>query len=607
MKSYSSLFFTIFLTLLSFFYKANAQDEGKNWALVVSKGAPFTAQVWRNRTYFPKKEIAEFWNKGYAVSSITHNLGTWSVIFSKGLNYGQQYFVSSVEFPEDLINDYWEKNYRVTNIAYGDNNWTLFMATQTPYYDQKLLVRDYFPESDIKDLWGKGYFITTLEYGKGNWVVVLSKGTGYSTQSYRTRSYFPKNEIKELWDSGHDITSLSFGDDTWAVVMSKGINYNEQLWKTSNSFPEKEIRDFWDKGYYITGIHHGLQQANQNPKIPLPEITWNKPAASLTRVTQSEFVLKACVKSQVPITRVTVYINGAVPILTESTNFEVVPGEGCDVTVERKIRLTKGNNEIKLVITNKAGSTTADIRQIQYDATSNPTQVATDLTKEKKIAFLIGNAGYSGFPLKSPLNNVRLLEASLKSIGFDVLKFENLGSEEIKKALADFGTKLKDYKAALFYFSGYGMQLKGNNLMLPVGTNFTSENETEKASLSIGQVLSQMENAGIKHKLLFIDAITDHNFDRPWLRSTQNNGLISADVGSGTMLSFSGDFGKVISEGNSNLGFYAEELAKQIKTPNLKMTDILKKIQEEVVRRSNNTQDPRHSNYLSTEFYLLKK
>src|SRR5687767_6951848 len=78
---------------------------------------------------------------------------------------------------------------------------------------------------------------------------------------------------------------------------------------------------------------------------------------------------------------------------------------------------------------------------------------------QKRLALVIGNSSYKfGGSLKNPVNDARAMAGTLQSMGFDVMKFEDLSGTDMKKAINDFGKKLAGYDVGLFYYAGHGIQ-----------------------------------------------------------------------------------------------------------------------------------------------------
>ena len=66
----------------------------------------------------------------------------------------------------------------------------------------------------------------------------------------------------------------------------------------------------------------------------------------------------------------------------------------------------------------------------------------------------------------------------------------------MKKRIDLFGKKLKSGNGVgLFYFSGHGMQVKGENYLIPVGAKIDSEEYVEYESVRAGRIVAKMESA----------------------------------------------------------------------------------------------------------------
>ena len=93
------------------------------------------------------------------------------------------------------------------------------------------------------------------------------------------------------------------------------------------------------------------------------------------------------------------------------------------------------------------------------------------LTGLNRVALVVGNSNYSGEigRLGNPVNDVRTMARTLEQTEFSVTKFEDTSYSELREAIWDFGKQLREADAALFYFSGHGVQYNGSNYLLPYG------------------------------------------------------------------------------------------------------------------------------------------
>ena len=61
----------------------------------------------------------------------------------------------------------------------------------------------------------------------------------------------------------------------------------------------------------------------------------------------------------------------------------------------------------------------------------------------KRLALVIGNAGYKSAPLRNPVNDARAMTVTLRGLGFEVIALENANQSHMKRAIDEFGKKLR--------------------------------------------------------------------------------------------------------------------------------------------------------------------
>lgn len=111
---------------------------------------------------------------------------------------------------------------------------------------------------------------------------------------------------------------------------------------------------------------------------------------------------------------------------------------------------------------------------------------------EKRIALLIGNQGYAAKvgPLKNPHNDVNLIEASLKQIGFRVTVFKDAGYREMDTAIKEhIATVRKAGREAIsfFYYSGHGVANPDTQINYLIPTDVKDANDPKLWHLSFEQ------------------------------------------------------------------------------------------------------------------------
>ena len=229
---------------------------------------------------------------------------------------------------------------------------------------------------------------------------------------------------------------------------------------------------------------------------------------------------------------------------------------------------------------------------------------APDMTKvERRLALVIGNAAYKNSPLKNPANDARVMAEALKSRGFDVLRYENVGQKEMKKAVIEFGRRLQEAGGVgLFYFAGHGMQVAGRNFMVPIDAEIRSEAEVEAESVEVGSVLSRMETAKNRLNIVVLDACRDNPFGRSFRGASR--GLASIDAPAGTLIAYATAPGRVAADGDGANGPYGAELARAMAVPGLKIEDVFKRVRVAVQQQTRGDQVPWESSSLTGDFYF---
>src|ERR1019366_7432872 len=90
---------------------------------------------------------------------------------------------------------------------------------------------------------------------------------------------------------------------------------------------------------------------------------------------------------------------------------------------------------------------------------------------EKRIALVIGEASYKEHPLATAANDAGLIAQTLQAAGFDVTGARDLDEDGLRRALRDFLDKAGasgPETVAFVYFAGLGLQLDGENYLIPV-------------------------------------------------------------------------------------------------------------------------------------------
>jgi hypothetical protein len=220
---------------------------------------------------------------------------------------------------------------------------------------------------------------------------------------------------------------------------------------------------------------------------------------------------------------------------------------------------------------------------------------------ESKLALLIGNAAYRLAPLRTPVNDVRLMEAALKEAGFTVMKGENASLRDMRRLVRDFGDKLKaNGGVGLFYFAGHGVQVRGENFLVSTDSDTRREDEVADDSLNANTILEKMQTAGNRVNLVILDASRSSPFTVKSRSAVE--GLAGMRAPGGSLIAYSTAPGSVAPDGTGRNGLYAENLARTIRLPGLPVEEVFKQVRSAVRKQSNNLQNPWENMALEGQF-----
>jgi uncharacterized caspase-like protein len=138
-----------------------------------------------------------------------------------------------------------------------------------------------------------------------------------------------------------------------------------------------------------------------------------------------------------------------------------------------------------------------------------------------RVALVIGNNHYANLPdsrqLTSPAADAEDVAAALKALGYTVISggaVTNAGKDTIISATEKFATAAKGADAAVFYYSGHGVQVGEDNYLLPSDAPRLTGISVLKnrAVLLRDSVMVALEEANVKTKVIILDCCRDNPF-----------------------------------------------------------------------------------------------
>jgi hypothetical protein len=279
--------------------------------------------------------------------------------------------------------------------------------------------------------------------------------------------------------------------------------------------------------------------------------------------------------------------------LASGSQNEVRIGGGDDT----KTRSFSAPSKLTAAVTSK---NEASPPKVNPPATSEVTSTAP--SAQKRLALVIGNGSYTGSFLANPENDARAMKNVLVQYGFDVLEYENLTQAQMKKAMDEFGNRLKNYDVGLFFYAGHGIQAKGYNYLIPVDADLKSEEQVEYDCVQADRILALMEASGTDVNIIILDACRNNPFERSWTRSSSGKGLAFMNAPKGSLIAYATAPGSTASDGSGNNGLYTSALLESIKIPKINILQVFQNVRVIVSDKSEGRQVPWESTSLTGDF-----
>ncbi len=224
----------------------------------------------------------------------------------------------------------------------------------------------------------------------------------------------------------------------------------------------------------------------------------------------------------------------------------------------------------------------------------------------KRIALVVGNAQYVHVGgLRNPVNDATLIASTLTKLGFTLVNggpMLNLDKQQFDDAIEKFSAELDSADVALFYYAGHGgLQLDGDNYLLPVDANPTSPTDARIQTENAQLLLSLMRDDKAKLNIVLLDACRNS----PFLSISRGGSglhLMSAPVG--TVIAFATSPDEVASDGVGDHSPYAAALSASLGARGLSVSDMLNQAGRMVFDATEGAQLPWVSNTPLPLYYL---
>ena len=231
---------------------------------------------------------------------------------------------------------------------------------------------------------------------------------------------------------------------------------------------------------------------------------------------------------------------------------------------------------------------------------------------EKRVALVIGNSEYQNVtPLPNPQRDAKAMTGMLEKLGFTVVSGTDLDRQGMADKLREFASKAENADTVLYFYAGHGIQLDGQNYLIPVDADLNNEMDVKLSTLDIDLMLQQTPLTA-RVKLVLLDACRNNPFNEQIARSlgktrsaAVGNGLAEMKPTFGTMIAYATGPGEVALDGETLNSPFTKALLKFLPEQGLEIGQAMTRVRAAVYEDTGNRQLPWENKNLTSDYYLV--
>jgi TPR repeat protein len=230
---------------------------------------------------------------------------------------------------------------------------------------------------------------------------------------------------------------------------------------------------------------------------------------------------------------------------------------------------------------------------------------------ERRVAFVVGNSAYKNVPvLPNPASDAQAVAKALKKSGFEVISAVDLDQASFEVQFESFIRSMKGADVSLFYYSGHGIQVNGDNRVIPIDADLSAAADLEIETVSVRSIVSYMKQNS-KTQLLYLDACRNNPFPSSKFLvgadsevGLTNVGLAASDGELGSLVAFSTQPGAVAIDGTDDNSPFTKSFLQQSFRLGIDVEQAFASITEDVWAATQERQRPWLASGLTDPIFL---
>src|SRR5262249_20313051 len=117
---------------------------------------------------------------------------------------------------------------------------------------------------------------------------------------------------------------------------------------------------------------------------------------------------------------------------------------------------------------------------------------------QHRVALVIGNGNYQNVPpLLTTLNDAGDIARSFERLGFATTRLFNASYDDFRRAIRKFSELTQNAEVAVIYFGGHGLEVGGENWLLPVDADLRIEADVAHEAISLNGLMQSVGRVSV--------------------------------------------------------------------------------------------------------------
>jgi uncharacterized caspase-like protein len=219
---------------------------------------------------------------------------------------------------------------------------------------------------------------------------------------------------------------------------------------------------------------------------------------------------------------------------------------------------------------------------------------------DRRVALVVGNSNYSAVPaLPNPSRDANAVAKMFRDAGFETIEtYLDVGNLDFKRAIRKFEDTAVDADVAVLYYAGHGIEIGGTNYLIPIDAKLASDRDAPDEAIPLDRLVLSADGAK-KLRVIILDACRDNPYAGKMRRESRaalravSSGLGKVEPSStDTLIAYAAKAGSTAEDGERDHSPFTAALLKHLTVPGLDLRLAFGRVKDEVMKATNNRQEP---------------